>query len=271
MALLTQHQIDQAKTLIFRQGRLLERQIYRCVFEDGDRAACLKALTAYQNADGGFGNGLEPDLLCPGSSAIGAESALFVLNLLDCQDPDIILPLLDWLDANQTELGTIPHPPPDLARYPHQPWWTGDDDERVLVVAAQLKDWQTAKPRFFARARQFYEQLSVPEHFSFYSYPLFAYLTCYRQTEADQAIFDELLSRLPSILAESADHFPLFSRYWYYAKDYVEPSVVDQAATAVAAAFQPEGGLANPYPDLPWWQPIFTLDSLILLKKGGYL
>ena len=35
--------------------------------------------------------------------------------------------------------------------------------------------------------------------------------------------------------------------------------------------FLEDGGVATPYPDLPWWCPIFTLDGLILLKRYGFL
>ncbi|MGB3517561.1 MAG: hypothetical protein WBA43_13985 [Elainellaceae cyanobacterium] len=101
MALLNQEHLNRSQDLIFQKGRLLERQRYRYFFEDGSRESCLKALFAYQNADGGFGNSIEPDLLCSSSSAIGAETALFVLDMLNYHEPDIILPILDWLEANQ--------------------------------------------------------------------------------------------------------------------------------------------------------------------------
>ena len=35
--------------------------------------------------------------------------------------------------------------------------------------------------------------------------------------------------------------------------------------------FFEDGGVATPYPDLPWWRPVFTLDGLILLKRYGLL
>lgn len=271
MALLTEQQLASAKDLIFREGRLLERQLYRYFFEDGDRAACIKALQAYQNPDGGFGNGIEPDLLCPGSSAIGAETALYVLNLLELPEPRLVLPLLNWLAANQDDAGGMRHPPQDLTEYPHQPWWQGDDQERVLTLAAQLSDWQAANPAFFAGARRFYDITPPPTELSFYSYPWFAYLREYQQSEADRATLHQLLDKLPAFLEKHADHFPLFSRYWGYVQDMVEPTVLDKAAASVAAALSPEGCLPNPYPDLPWWRSLFTLDALILLQRRGYL
>ncbi|MGF1460219.1 MAG: hypothetical protein ACFBSG_14485 [Leptolyngbyaceae cyanobacterium] len=271
MLSLTDEQLANIKALIFREGRLLERQLYRYFFEEGSCEACLKALLAYQNADGGFGNGLEPDLLCPGSSAIGAETALFVLDMLDDQESEIILPLLDCLEQNQTAQGGMQHPPKDFERYPHQPWWSGDDTNRVLVLAAQLHPWQEAQPTFFARAWEYYQQMPEPDAITFYSYPQFAYLSAHQQLPQDQQSFHQLCGQLPGVLQAHADHFPLFSRYWYYAQDYVNTDTVNAAATTVLSAFKPDGSLPNPYPDLPWWRPIFTLDALMLLKKGQYL
>lgn len=226
---------------------------------------------AYQNADGGFGNGIELDLSCPGSSAIGAETALYVLDLLDDPDSDIILPLFDWLEAHQTDSGAIQHPPPDLAQYPHQPWWVGDDSDRALVLAAYLKEWQTQRPTFFKKVRRLYEQTPPPEPLSFYSYPYLTYLATFQQTADETAQLDSALTQLPTLLTENADHFPLFGRYWYHLNDYVDSAILEQAASTVAEAFEQQGHLPNPYPNLPGWTPIFNLDALILLKKGGYL
>ncbi|MCJ7432535.1 MAG: hypothetical protein MUO77_03515, partial [Anaerolineales bacterium] len=84
MSVLTNEQIQKAKTFIFKNGRLLERKLCEYFFENGSKQACIKALLAFQNTDGGYGNGIEPDLLCPDSTAIGAEFALHVLELLEC-------------------------------------------------------------------------------------------------------------------------------------------------------------------------------------------
>lgn len=271
MAILDSQQLSRAKTLIFEKGRLLERKLYEYAFEAGDKAACLKALLAYQNTDGGFGNGLEPDVLCPDSIPIGAESALFVLDMLDDQEPEIIEPLLDWLEANQTESGAIQYPPTTLDQYPHQPWWKEPDSDRILVIAGLLSAWQSQRPGFFSNVRRFYEASRVDDNYSFYSYPTFVYLAQCQQSAEDKQQFALMLQHLPTILADNAEHFPLFSRYWYHLKPFVAPEVVDQAAESVAAAIRKDGGITQLYPDLPWWQPIFTLDRLMLLKRWGYL
>lgn len=272
---LTRSQLAAAKDLIFREGRLLERQLYRYFFEDGTRQAALKALLAYQNSDGGFGNGIEPDMLCPASSAIGAETALFVLDMLDAPAEDIeapiIEPLLAWLEQNQNAAGGMVHPPPSFEAYPHQPWWKNSDEERVFAIAAQLHPWQDKQPSFFANARRFYEQMPPLKPFAYYSYPAVLYLIHFRQTEADETTFQTLLAKVPPVLQDNADHFPLFSRAWYPFKAFVDAVTVDQAVARVVDGFLPDGGIANPYPELPWWRSIFTLDVLMLLKKDGHL
>ncbi|MGB3517562.1 MAG: hypothetical protein WBA43_13990 [Elainellaceae cyanobacterium] len=128
---------------------------------------------------------------------------------------------------------------------------------------------QNSKPGFFAKTRQFYKQTPLPETFGFYSYPIFVYLVHCQQTEEDKNRYSALLKKLPAIFEEHTDHFPLLSRAWYRFKDVVEPKVLEQSVEVILVALCQEEGL--PYPELPWWKSIFTLDSLMLLKKWSYL
>ncbi|MBN1259277.1 MAG: hypothetical protein JXB35_01225 [Anaerolineae bacterium] len=264
-------QLEKTKAYIFRQGRLLERQLFDSIFGNGSREACLAALAAYQNADGGFGNGIEPDLLCPGSSAIGAETALFVLEILETPEPRIVEPLAAWIIENQQDDGTIRHPPEDMAAYPYQPWWQSPDRDRVLVLAAQLRAQGFEHAGFFAKARRYFEQRDVTGIDSFYDYPAFAYLARCGEGATDQARLDTMATQLPALLKQEKAHFPLFSRYWHYAADFVEEALLRQSAADFIAAVQNDGGVDALYPDLPWWRPIFTLDGLILLRRRGFI
>lgn len=271
MSYLGKQQIDKSKEFIYQNGRLLERKLFEHFFEDMPRQAPINALLAYQNPDGGFGNGIEPDLLCPDSTAIGAETAMFVLDLLDYNDPEIIRNLAGWIVNNQNDDGSIKHPPQNLADYPFQPWWDNPDSTRVLVLAGLLRKWEIELPNFYGRVREFYLQSDLPEEISFYSYPYFVYLKYCRESREDFARFDELIAGLPIILEEHKAHFPLFSRYWFYVKDHMSKEVLVNEAQAFINAIQDDGGIESPYPDLPWWRPIFTLDGLMLLKKWGLL
>lgn len=271
MHILTDDQINKARGFIFRNGRLLERKLFEYFFEGGTRQACLKALGAYQNPDGGFGNGIEPDLLCPDSTAIGAETALYVLDILGGYDAGLVDPLVDWIAANQSDAGIIAHPPPNMSNYPHQPWWQRPDDGRILVLAGLLGKWGIDAGEILTKARRYYLTTEPPEAGNFYGYPQFVYLRTCAAGSHDKARLDAMVENLPALLAAHGDHFPLLSRYWYHAADCVPEKVLADEARSFAAALQPDGGVETPYPDLPWWRPIFTLDGLILLKQCGFL
>jgi hypothetical protein len=158
-----------------------------------------------------------------------------------------------------------------LADYPFQPWWANPDSSRVLVLAGLLKKWGVELPMFYERVRDFYLQSEFPEEISFYSYPYFVYLKYCRESSDDKARFEQLVAGLPVVLEEHNAHFPLFSRYWFYAKEHVPEEALVNEAQAFISALQDDGGIENPYPDLRWWRPIFTLDGLIFLKKWGFL
>ena len=271
MSLLTREQLERSKRFIFQHGRLLERKLFEHFFEGGSRQACLRALGAYQNDDGGFGNGLEPDLLCPDSSAIGAETAMYVLDLLDRQCGGMVDRLLHWIVTSQTEAGTIPHPPEGLFDYPFQPWWQNNDDDRVLAIAALMKTWDVDDEQFFQRARGYYLTTELPGAESFYGYPQFLYLKYCAETAEDRSRLATMVERLPVLLEVHADHYPLFGRHWFYAAQHVDRDVLVEQAQRFVGGLQDDGGLVTPYPDLPWWRPIWTLDGLIQLKRHGFV
>jgi len=269
--LLTAAQLEKTKTYIFSQGRLIDRQIYNFFFGSGTIQACLDALKASQNPDGGFGNGLEPDLSCPDSTAIGAETAMYVLQLLDIQKTEVIKGLVRWITTNQNADGYIDHPPKSLFNYPHQRWWETPDKERILALAGLLKKWGYEDRAFFDKVRAFYLNISLTEKDIFYSYPQLIYLKYCASNSDEKAKLSTLLECLPTMLEVRRNYFPLFNRMWFYIGDYVGKSTLAEAAMDVVAAFQEDGGIANPYPDLPWWRAINTVDSLVLLKKMNYL
>ena len=73
----TADRLARAGEFIWLNARLLERQLFACLFADGPRDPVLSALRAYQNADGGFGNALEADKRCPSSQPSTRPSDLY--------------------------------------------------------------------------------------------------------------------------------------------------------------------------------------------------
>jgi hypothetical protein len=121
---------DRAADFIWRNARLLDRQRFAHLFRGAPATPVLAALRAYQNADGGFGNALEPDKRCPDSQPVDVEVALRVLDDLDDEtvwrDP-LVGRVIDFLSAITTPDGGIPFVLPSVRGYPRAPWWEADD------------------------------------------------------------------------------------------------------------------------------------------------
>ena len=115
--------LAQAHDFIFKTARLLDRQLFTYLFEGGSREAVLHALVAYQNADGGFGNALEPDKRDPGSQPVDVEVAFHILEKLDAFDHPCVLQACDFLAGIATREGGVPFALPSVMAYPRAPWW----------------------------------------------------------------------------------------------------------------------------------------------------
>ncbi|HET7657964.1 MAG TPA: hypothetical protein VFK37_06705 [Bacillales bacterium] len=96
---------ERARQFMKTKARRLEKAIFEYEFESAAYARVLEELVQFQNEDGGFGHGLEPDLRCPESSAVATTRALEILQLdqgRDEQDP-IIKKALQYLEETFRE------------------------------------------------------------------------------------------------------------------------------------------------------------------------
>lgn len=111
-----------AETFIWQNARLLERRLFAYHFKGGSRQEVLTALAAYQNADGGFGHALEPDIRCPDSQPVPVQHALEVLDEVGF-DVGMVQRACDYLLTITTAEGGVPWLLPSALGYPHAPWW----------------------------------------------------------------------------------------------------------------------------------------------------
>ena len=126
--------LESAQDFIWKNARLLDRFIFTYLFgspagRPAARKGVVTALKAYQNPDGGFGNGLEADTRCPDSHPIAVDFALGILDLVGALDDaltvqEVVLPVCDFLAAVTTPEGGVPTVLEPVDRYPHAPWWS---------------------------------------------------------------------------------------------------------------------------------------------------
>lgn len=115
--------LEAAREFLWKNARLLERARFSFLFERGRPDQVLRALQAYQNEDGGFGNGLEPDLRGPTSQPIPAWTALWLLDEVDALTSAAARPILSYLETIERPGGGVPFTLRSASDYPHAPWW----------------------------------------------------------------------------------------------------------------------------------------------------
>jgi hypothetical protein len=158
-----------ARDFVYRNARLLERRLFAALFEGAPAAGVVDALRGYQNDDGGFGNGLEPDKRAPQSQPLDVRFALEILELAGADDEQLVRRACDFLATVSAPSGAVPIVLPSIADYPRAGHW-GDgvfeaDLNPTAGIAAYLHAHGIAHPWRDAATRYCFEELerAVPE------------------------------------------------------------------------------------------------------------
>lgn len=125
-------QLEQADALVDPAIRFLQDEGYplgvaiaRHLWREGAAEDIIAALAAYQNTDGGFGNGLEVDIKSPVSNPFAARLAMQAMRLVDLDvSASMRARLLTWLADNQADDGDW-HFAPEIYDAPLAPWFAG--------------------------------------------------------------------------------------------------------------------------------------------------
>lgn len=127
-ARLTRAAYDRARAFVDAQGRALDVALLRHTFDGADAEAALALLAGYQNPDGGFAYGLEPDLPTPASTALVTSVGLQILRQLGAPaDHLMVRGAIGWVaGAFDMENGVWPIITADVGLTPHAFWWAWD-------------------------------------------------------------------------------------------------------------------------------------------------
>ena len=116
--------LARAREFMLTHARLLERRLFDVQFGYGGPAAVARVVHAYQNADGGLGHALEPDLRCPESQPLFAEVGLAALCEAGCHDVDMARSICPFLQSVSNEVGLVPPILETSLASPHAPHWS---------------------------------------------------------------------------------------------------------------------------------------------------
>ena len=120
-----------------KEARPLERAIFNNYFNDSGVNAILDSLEAFQNSDGGFGQGLEPDFKLIQSSPMATSIGLRHLSKIDNSDRAqyMIEKAIEYLETSfDVDRNGWYSVPSIVNKYPHAPWWEFKDDINMTVI-----------------------------------------------------------------------------------------------------------------------------------------
>ncbi|GAE30491.1 hypothetical protein [Halalkalibacter hemicellulosilyticus] len=108
-----------------RYARPLECARWEYEFEGGSRETIIHFLRAFQNEDGGFGHGIEPDFWLPISSPMATWLAGQIMVDIDMErNHDLVQSMLTYLVRSyDEEVGFWRSVLQENNDYPHAPWW----------------------------------------------------------------------------------------------------------------------------------------------------
>ncbi len=128
---------------IKRNGRPLEAARWDYFFEGASHEKVIQYLAVFQNEDGGFGHGIEPDFWLPSSSPMATWTAGKILMEIGTgKNEKIVQSMLSYLaNTSQQETGMWLSVLPENNQYPHAPWWhwnEGSQENWMFNPSAEL-------------------------------------------------------------------------------------------------------------------------------------
>ena len=298
---LSRSAFERAAHFMHEEARPLERALFALYFEEGPRTGVLAALVPFQNPDGGFGHGLEPDLRTPASSVIATVTAFDILRGIGADEdtPGLPAALAYLVGAYDVEVERWPIVPPEVEDAPHAPWWSYADSAENFrgfwanpraAVVAYLQQFTRLTPSPFsegARHAVVNDLMRYPQHMEMHDLLCFVDLleTHGLPREHYEDILDKLRRALPHSVPTTAAEWdgyglqpiqvvrspesPLYG--------VLEPAIIDANLAYLIDHQQPDGSWT---PNWRWdfvdagawtvaereWRGILTLRALRTLR-----
>jgi hypothetical protein len=294
---------EMAQDFIWKNARLLDRKIFSYLFcfpakQPAARKAVVAALKAYQNPDGGLGNGLEADMRCPDSQPIAIDFGLGILDLVDALEDaqtihEVVLPLCDYLVSIASPQGGVPTVLEPVNHYPHAPWWEISAPlpatlNPTAIIAGLLLKHHLTHP-WLTKAEAFcWSEISAFESTAFHDVmPVIAFLEHAHNRSQAQIELERIAQRIskPGVvhMDPTASGYIKTPIHWAptpqsFCRKLFDDTTLSLHLSALADQQQPDGGwpinweTTGPGVTLEWrgWSTILALHTLKTYEDAGF-
>lgn len=133
---LSREQFGKAESFLKKYARKLDQACFDYHFNKISLQHVLAELTKYQNDDGGFGNGIEPDIRSKLSSPIFTTIAFQYLESLNINEtPNFVSSALKYFDEMfKEDLYQWLPITKEINNSPNAPWWSFDEENIKRVM-----------------------------------------------------------------------------------------------------------------------------------------
>ncbi|UVW34201.1 hypothetical protein NYF23_09220 [SAR92 clade bacterium H455] len=138
MIKLTNDAFIKARNYLLAEGRILEKRLFDYYFESGSSSGVFHSILAYQNDDGGFGWGLEPDTASPESQPLFTVMALLWLDRAQRLDVETIKQSLGFLLPLTFDDGGLPWMLKPNREYPRANHFDKPMHRSVITITAPI-------------------------------------------------------------------------------------------------------------------------------------
>ena len=276
--------LDLAHHFLAAQGRVLDLRRFERLFRGGDAAPVRDAVAAYRNADGGFGNALEPDGRTPHSQPAATEQALRILDQADAWDDDLAAGACDQLQATAPAEGGAAFVDPSVDGWPHAPWWQPQPGVSLITTGQILGTLlaRRVEHQWVAAATELVWQrvdaLGDPGPYDLYGALRFLdHVPDRERAEAALGRLEPAIARVVTLDPDATGevHGPLgfAPRPDSIARRLFDDAIVRAHLDHLSAAQQRDGGLTFNWP--AWspaqeadWRGCLTVDALDTLRRN---
>lgn len=266
--------IDPAIAFLESRDYPLGAALIRHVWQDGSAADVVTALSAYQNADGGFGKGLEVDITSPVSNPFAARLAMQALREIPLDASEEMRDRLkSWLVANQNEDGDW-HFTREVYTDPLAPWFAGWEFPALnpaCCVVGNAIPLDITTPGMLGRVRRLFDRKASRDEAAsgdFYGMLPYVEYIGVAAIEDRDSWFDAIAEGVRKA-SESGNYAD--AQHFFDHVLAAGPGVVSRLPNDLFMTWtdklldeqQPDGGWPTPYNDA--WRPWTTTTALLTL------